>query len=62
MVQKADVESIADACGFQNTPPGAWEIALHNRIPDCKQEDMRKMLEVERTLLQAWSFRGLSHC
>ena len=56
--QKADVEAIAGACGFQNTPPGAWEIALHNRISDCKQEDMRKMLEIERTLLQAWSFRG----
>lgn len=56
--QKADAESIAGACGFQNTPPGAWEIALHNRILDCSQEDMRKMLEVERTLLQAWSFRG----
>lgn len=56
--QKADVKRIAGACGFQNTPPGAWEIALHNRIPDCSQEDMRKMLEAERTLLQAWSFRG----
>ncbi len=56
--QKADAESIAGACGFQNSPPGAWEIALHNRIPDCKQEDMKQMLEDEKILLQAWSFRG----
>ncbi|NLG98706.1 MAG: hypothetical protein GX491_15220 [Chloroflexi bacterium] len=26
--QKADVESAAGACGFQNTPPGAWEIEV----------------------------------
>lgn len=39
--QKADVESVAGACGFQNSPPGAWEITLHNRIPDCKQEDLK---------------------
>ncbi|MEQ8201914.1 MAG: winged helix DNA-binding domain-containing protein [Syntrophomonadaceae bacterium] len=56
--QKVDVEGIAGACGFQNSPPGAWEIALYNRIPDCKQDDMKQMLEVEKTLLQAWSFRG----
>lgn len=23
----ADIESIAGACGLQNTPPGAWETA-----------------------------------
>jgi hypothetical protein len=56
--QKADVEDITGACGFQNSPPGAWEIALHNRIPDCQQDDMKQMLEGEKTLLQAWSFRG----
>lgn len=56
--QKAEVERIAGACGLQNTPPGAWEIALHNRIPDFKRDEMKHMLEVEKTLLQAWSFRG----
>ena len=55
---KADVERIAGACGLQNSPPGAWEVALHNRVADCTQDDMRQMLEEERTLLQAWSFRG----
>lgn len=57
--QKADTEDVAGSCGFQNSPPGAWEIALHNRIPDFKLDDMKQMLEVEKTLLQAWSFRGV---
>ncbi|MGI6004856.1 MAG: winged helix DNA-binding domain-containing protein [Christensenellales bacterium] len=56
--RKADAEAIAGACGFQNSPPGAWESALHNRILDFKLDDMKQMLEVEKTLLQAWSFRG----
>ncbi|HNW03923.1 MAG TPA: winged helix DNA-binding domain-containing protein [Oscillospiraceae bacterium] len=56
--QKTDLEGVAGACGFQNSPPGAWEIALHNRIPDYRQSDMKRTLEVEKTLLQAWSFRG----
>jgi hypothetical protein len=53
-----NVEEIAGACGFQNSPPDAWEIALYNRIPDFTQDDMKRILEVEKTLLQAWSFRG----
>jgi hypothetical protein len=56
---KADVEGVAGACGFQNSPPGAWESSLYNRIPGFKQEAMRQMLEAEKTLLQAWSFRGV---
>lgn len=56
--QKADAENIIDACGFQNSPPGACEIALHNRIPDCKQKNMKQMLEDEKILLQVWGFRG----
>lgn len=53
-----DIEDVAGACGFQNSPPGAWESALHNRIPDLKLGEMKQMLEVEKTLLQAWSLRG----
>jgi len=56
--QKADSETIVGACGFQNSPPGAWEVALHNRILDYQKEDMRQMLEVDKSLLQAWSLRG----
>jgi hypothetical protein len=56
--QKVDIEDIAGACGFQNSPPGAWESALHNRIPDLTLDDMKQALEIGKTLLQAWSFRG----
>lgn len=56
--QKEDVERIAGACGLQNSPPGAWETALYNRIPAMDQDRMRRLLEEEKILLQAWSFRG----
>lgn len=56
--QKSDLEGVSAACGFQNSPPGAWENALHNRIAGFKLDDMKHMLEVEKNLLQAWSFRG----
>ncbi|WP_343249415.1 winged helix DNA-binding domain-containing protein [Diplocloster hominis] len=55
---KKDIRNIAGACGFQNSPPGAWENALYNRMAECTLHDMNQMLEVEKTLLQAWSFRG----
>lgn len=55
---KNDLADVVGACGFQNSPPGAWESALHNRIPGYLPEDTRRMLETEKTLLQAWSFRG----
>jgi hypothetical protein len=54
-----NVQEIAGVCGFQNSPPDAWEIALYNRVSDCRHDDMKQMLEVEKTLLQAWSFRGV---
>ncbi|MBU9727864.1 winged helix DNA-binding domain-containing protein [Diplocloster modestus] len=55
---KKDILKAAGACGLQNSPPGAWENALYNRVAGCSLEDLRQMLEVEKTLLQAWSFRG----
>lgn len=58
LYQKTDMEDVVGACGFQNSPPGAWEIALHNRIPYYKQVEMKHIPEVEKTLLQSWSFRG----
>lgn len=48
----------AGACGMQNTPPGAWEHAMYNRIPKLSKEAMEQYLYKERSLLQAWSFRG----
>jgi hypothetical protein len=56
--KKSDAEKAAGACGFQNSPPGAWESALHCRIPDYTLDEMVQMLEAGKTLLQAWSFRG----
>ena len=55
---KEDLIAAAGACGMQNSPPGAWETALYNRIPSCSQEDMNHFLYQERCLLQAWSLRG----
>lgn len=52
------IEAAAGACGFQNSPPGAWEASLHNRILDVSLREMKKVLEEEKLLLQAWSFRG----
>lgn len=56
--QKADIERIAGACGMQNSPPGAWETALYNRVPGCALTDMEDLLYRKKTLLQAWSLRG----
>lgn len=56
--QKSDMISAVGACGMQNTPPGAWETALFNRIPDISLEEMEHILYQEKTLIQAWSLRG----
>ena len=53
-----DALHIAGACGLQNSPPGAWEAALHNRIRDLERQDPARLLEEDKSLLQAWSFRG----
>ena len=55
---KSDLFDIAGACGLQNSPPGAWETALFNRIPDYSPADMEELLYRKKTLLQAWSLRG----
>ncbi|WP_195267572.1 winged helix DNA-binding domain-containing protein [Eubacterium sp. 1001713B170207_170306_E7] len=48
----------AGACGLQNSPPGAWETALFNRLEGCTLEEVQKALYLEKSLVQAWSFRG----
>ena len=55
---EADVLAVVGACGMQNTPPGAWEAALHNRVPACDRARMDRLLYEDRSLVQAWSFRG----
>ena len=54
-----DLLAAAGACGVQNSPPGVWETALFNRLEDCCLRDLRWALEEEKTLLQAWSYRGV---
>ncbi|NDL66406.1 winged helix DNA-binding domain-containing protein [Anaerotalea alkaliphila] len=56
--KKGCIPEIAGACGMQNTPPGAWETSLFNRVSDCSLSDMKALLFPEKSLLQAWSFRG----
>lgn len=48
----------AGACGFQNTPPGAWELAAINRVEGVSAAELRAALYEEKSLLQAWSLRG----
>lgn len=51
--------SAAGVCGFQNSPPGAWETAAFVRMPQCTRSGLQAALEQEKTLLQAWSYRGV---
>ena len=54
----ADAVDIAGACGLQNSPPGAWESALRCRVHGFGADDAKRLLEEDKALLQAWSFRG----
>ena len=42
--QMSDIALLAGACGMQNTPPGAWETALHSRVPGCTMSQMEDLL------------------
>lgn len=57
--QSDQLIEIVGACGLQNTPPGAWESALFNRIPALTLSDQQELLNEHKILLQAWSLRGL---
>lgn len=48
----------AGACGLQNSPPGAWETALFHRVEGCTLQGLHTALYQEKSLLQAWSYRG----
>ena len=49
----------AGVCGLQNSPPGAWETALFARLQGVTLPLLQSALEQEKTLLQAWSYRGV---
>lgn len=55
---QSHISEIAGACGLQNSPPGAWETALYNRIPCLSLREMERLLYKEKLLLQTWSLRG----
>lgn len=60
--KKIPPESIleaAGACGLQNSPPGAWETALFNRLEGYPLQELRESLYARKILLQAWSYRGI---
>lgn len=56
--QAEGVLEAAGACGLQNSPPGAWETALYNRVSSCLLEQIDYLLYSDKSLLQAWSLRG----
>ena len=49
----------AGACGIQNSPPGTWETSLWNRVEGVTRSQLEEILSQEKTLLQAWSIRGV---
>lgn len=53
------LSEVAGVIGLQNSPPGAWENALFNRIEPCTLDSLHEQLYNQKTLLQAWSFRGV---
>ena len=59
MLPSGQIETAAGACGVQNSPPGAWETALFNRVEGCTLPELHDALYRRKTLLQAWSYRGV---
>ncbi len=60
--KKLPLSGLADAagaCGVQNSPPGAWETAMFNRLEGCSLPILHDALYEKKILLQAWSVRGV---
>lgn len=49
----------AGICGLQNSPPGAWETAIFNRLEGCTLDFLQDALYQDKTLIQAWGYRGV---
>ena len=58
-VNDADLLQAASVCGLQNSPPGAWEIAMFNRLHNGTKERLHAAIYQRKSLLQAWSLRGV---
>lgn len=54
-----ELEAVAGACGLINSPPGTWETAAFVRLEGCTLSALEKALYQDKTLLQAWSIRGI---
>ena len=48
----------ASACGFVNSPPGSWELAVRARVEAVSRNDLHRELIETKRLMQAWSLRG----
>ncbi|MDO5688866.1 MAG: winged helix DNA-binding domain-containing protein [Tissierellia bacterium] len=57
--QKERLVEAVGVIGMQNSPPGAWETSLFNRIEGIESGEIERMLYREKSLLQAWSYRGV---
>lgn len=55
----AGITAAAAVCGLQNSPPGAWETAMFNRLAECNLNNLHAALYANKSLLQAWSLRGV---
>lgn len=53
------LEEVAGACGLINSPPGTWETAAFLRLEGCTLDKLQQALYRDKTLLQAWSCRGV---
>lgn len=55
----AELTEAAGVCGLQNSPPGAWETALFQRLEGCTLDALQRAMYTDKSLLQAWSIRGV---
>lgn len=58
-IPMGEISTAAGVCGLQNTPPGAWETSLFNRLDGCTLQALDDALYNKKTLLQAWGYRGV---
>lgn len=57
-IPAGEILTAAGVIGLQNSPPGAWETALFNRLKGCTLQILRDALYKQKSLLEAWSYRG----
>ena len=61
LIERLDENGLLDAarrCGIQNSPPGSALLALHARVRNITQEQVREAVAEEKSLLQTWCMRG----